>query len=143
MEEEIVALVQATIDRILLAPGAVDPDLVRRVVRQAIERVSQAERLCVRLNADDLERVREFRPRLLEGMGRLKYLDLMADDSLHPGDCLVEGPQSQVDATLATRRQKIFKLLEETFHQSPRLDVQAALDEALERWRSPWPPCRQ
>ena len=62
MEEEIVALVQATIDRILLAPGAVDPDLVRRVVRQAIERVSQAERLSVRLNADNLERVREFAP---------------------------------------------------------------------------------
>ena len=76
-------------------------------------------------------------------MGQLKYLDLMADDSLHPGDCLVEGPQSQVDATLATRRQKIFKLLEETFHQSPRLDVQAALDEAMAEPLAAVPPVEQ
>ncbi|MFH1034940.1 MAG: FliH/SctL family protein, partial [Pseudomonadota bacterium] len=121
MEQEIIALVQAVSDRILLAPGAVDPDLIRRVVREAIGRVSQAERLAVRLNPDDLERVREFRPRLLEGMGRLKYLDLLADPELRPGDCLVDGPQAQVDATLATRRGRIFQLLEETFHQSPRL----------------------
>ena len=131
LEEEIIALVQAVTDRIMLAPGAVDPDLIRRVVREAIGRVSQAERLAVRLNPDDLERVREFRPRLIEGMGRLKYLDLVSDPELRPGDCLVEGPQSQVDATLATRRQRIFALLEETFHQSPPLDLAAALGEAL------------
>lgn len=131
LEEEIIALVQAVSDRILLAPGAVDPDLIRRVVREAIGRVAQAERLAVRLNGEDLERVREFRPRLLEGMGRLKYLDLVADPDLRPGDCLVEGPQSQVDATLATRRERIFKLLEETFHQAQRLDLAAALDQAL------------
>ncbi|MBI5524336.1 MAG: hypothetical protein HY910_17050 [Desulfarculus sp.] len=131
LEEEIIALVQAVTDRILLAPGAVDPDLIRRVAREAISRVAEAERLTVRLNGDDLERLREFRPRLLEGMGRLKYLDLVADPALRPGDCLVDGPQSQVDATLATRRQRIFSLLEETFHQAQRLDLAAALDQAL------------
>ncbi|MBI4800289.1 MAG: hypothetical protein HY794_16480 [Desulfarculus sp.] len=131
LEEEIIALVQAVTDRILLAPDAVDPDLIRRVAREAIGRVAQAERLTVQLNGDDLERVREFRPRLLEGMGRLKYLDLVADPDLRPGDCLVEGPQSQVDATLATRRRRIFNLLEETFHQAQRLDLAAALDQAL------------
>lgn len=108
MEPEIVALVQAAVERILLSPGAVDPALIRRVVREAVSRVNQAERVAVRLNPDDLERVREFRPKLLEGMGRLKYLDLIADGELRPGDCLVEGPHSQVDATMATRRQRIF-----------------------------------
>jgi flagellar assembly protein FliH len=132
MEEEIIALVQAVTDRILLAPGAVDPDLIRRVVRESIGRVSQAERLAVRLNPDDLERVREFRPRLLENMGRLKYLDLLPTQDLRPGDCLVEGPQTQVDATLATRRERIFQLLEETFHQSAALDLSTALEESLE-----------
>jgi flagellar assembly protein FliH len=132
MEEEIIALVQAVTDRILLAPGAVDPDLIRRVVRESIGRVSQAERLAVRLNPDDLERVREFRPRLLENMGRLKYLDLLPTQDLRPGDCLVEGPQTQVDATLATRRERIFQLLEDTFHQSAPLDLSTALDESLD-----------
>ena len=65
-------------------------------------------------------------------MGRLKYLDLVADDSLHPGDCLVEGPQSQVDATLATRRQKIFSSWMRPSINRHASDLQAALDEALD-----------
>lgn len=116
LEEGIVALVHAAVERILLSPDAVDPALIRRVVREAVSRANQAERVAVRLNPDDLERVREFRPKLLEGMGRLKYLYLIADGELRPGDYLVEGPHSQVDATMATRRQRIFSLLEETYH---------------------------
>jgi flagellar assembly protein FliH len=139
MEGEMVALVQAACDRILLAPEAVDPALVRRVVREAILRAGEAERMVVTLHPDDLDLVRQFRPRLLEEISGLTRLDLRPDPSLRPGDCRVDSPTSHVDATLESRRQRIFDLLAEPLHQGQRPDLAGILDRALQGQDAPPP----
>jgi flagellar assembly protein FliH len=133
METEMVALAQAATDRILLAPEAVDPALVRRAVHEAVTRVVEAERLTVRLHPEDLAHVREFRERLLDDLGGLKHLELRPDPVLRRGDCVVDSPTAQVDATLETRRKRIFDLLADAFRQGQRLDMDQVLEEALEQ----------
>jgi flagellar assembly protein FliH len=133
METEMVALAQAATDRILLAPEAVDPALVRRAVHEAVLRVVDAERLTVRLHPEDLANVREFRESLLGDLGGLKHLELRPDPNLRRGDCVVDSPTAQVDATLATRRQRIFDLLADAFRQGQRLDMEQVLERALEQ----------
>jgi flagellar assembly protein FliH len=132
MENEMVALVQAACDRILLAPEAVDPALVKRVVREAVLKLGETERVTVSLHPDDLALVREFRPRLLEEMAGLTRLDTRSDPSLRPGDCRVDSADSHVDATLESRRRHIFQLLSETLSQGQRPDMNQILEEALE-----------
>ncbi len=132
METEMMALVQAATDRILLAPEAIEPALVRRVVHEAVLRVAEAERMVVRLHPDDLAHVREFRARLIEDLGGMANLELRPDPSLRPGDCVVDTPTAQIDATLESRRRQIFKLLSDSFRQGQRMDLERVLERALE-----------
>ncbi|MCA1905771.1 MAG: hypothetical protein LDL11_04165 [Desulfarculus sp.] len=131
MEEEIVGLVQAACDRVLMSATAADPGLVRRVVREAIARLNQAERLTVRVNPEDLKQVQEQRPELLKEFGELKQLEVKADPEVAPGGCLVDSANAQVDASLATRRQQVLTCLTEAFHRAGGLAMDELLEQAL------------
>jgi flagellar assembly protein FliH len=130
LEQELVAMVAAATDLVLMTPGAVRPELIIGVVRGAVAKVSQAERLTVHLNADDLALAEEFRPELVKGLGQLQHLELIADAELGRGDCLVETPQGQVDASLDTRRRQLWQVLEDTLHQGEPLDLEPLTQSA-------------
>ncbi len=133
MEEEIVGLVQAACDRVLLSAAAADPGLVRRAVREAIARFNQVERLTVRVSPEDLRQVQEQRPALLAEFDDLQHLEVKADPGVAPGGCQVDSASAQVDASLATRRQQVLASLTEAFHRAGGLEVDALLEEALSR----------
>ena len=127
MEDEIIALVQAVVDRIFLIPGAVHPELVRQVARASVHKLSESDTLTLALNPSDLNTVEEFAPQIKQGLGQLKLLNLIADESLHPGDCRVTTAEAQVEASLETRRQRIFGVLEDLAQRSEGLDLDAVL----------------
>ncbi|MFH1057669.1 MAG: FliH/SctL family protein [Pseudomonadota bacterium] len=133
MEEELVGLVQAACDRVLMQAGASDPDLARRAVREAAGRLARAERLVVHVSPDDLAQIEEYRPRLLAELDELGHLEIKADAGVAPGGCRVDAPEAQVDASLPTRRQQVFAALTAAFHREGGLDAEALLDEALTR----------
>ena len=128
MESEVLALILAVLDRIFFTPEAFPKHLIHQVVREAVNQLSEAEKLTVKLSQADITFVKEIQPELLQQTEELTHLKLVADPNLHPGDCLVESPVSKVDATLATRRKRVISLLEETFQQGGALDLAAALE---------------
>jgi flagellar assembly protein FliH len=128
MEGEVLALILAVLDRIFLTEEAFPKHLIHQVVREAINQLTDAEKLTVRLSQTDISFVKEIQPELLQQSEELKHLKLLADPNLHPGDCLVESPVSKVDATLATRRKRVLNILEETFQKGGALDLAAALE---------------
>jgi flagellar assembly protein FliH len=129
MEDEIIALVQAVVDRIFMIQGAIHPELVRQVARSAVGKLSESDTLTLALNPSDLEIVEEFAPQIRQGLGALKLLNLVTDNSLHPGDCRVTTPDAQVEATMETRRQRIFAVLEDLAQRSEGLDLEALLQK--------------
>lgn len=122
MEQELVALVAATTDMVLMTPGAVDKKIIQKVVSQAAAKVAKAERLKVRLHPEDLKVVQEFQPQAGDLAESLEYIDLVADPTLGRGDCVVDTTSCQVDATLATRRDRLLRLLEDTLHAGQPVD---------------------
>lgn len=131
MEEELVGLVQAACDRVLMLPGAIDAGLARRVVREAAGRLARAERLTVHVSPDDVAQVEQYRPQLLAELNELGRLEIKADPEVAPGGCRVDSPEAQVDASLPTRRQQVFAALTAAFHREGGLDPAELLDEAL------------
>lgn len=133
MEEELVGLVQAACDRVLMQAGASDPGLARRAVREAAGRLARSERLVAHVSPDDLAQIEEYRPQLLAELGELSHLDIRSDPAVAPGGCRVDAPDAQVDASLPTRRQQVFAALTAAFHREGGLDTAELLDEALNR----------
>ena len=128
LEPEMVALVQACVDRIFLTPGAVDKNLIRQVVSEAVRRVAENEVVTITVSPADLELIREFQPSLLERFEDLKRVKLQTDPEMHAGDCLVASPTAQVEGGLAERRERILGLLEEGLRVGGGLEIEAPQD---------------
>ena len=129
MEDEIIALVQAVVDRIFMIEGAVHPELVRQVARASVRKLSESDTITLALNPSDLDTVEEFTPQIRQGLGSLKLLNLVSDESLHPGDCRVTTAEAQVEASLKTRRQRIFEVLEDLAQRSEGMNLEPLLNQ--------------
>ena len=77
--------------RIVADALADDPSRIEALVQDALSRVRRASRTRVRVHPD--------------GAGRLGALDVevIADETLEPGDCVVESDLGDVDARIETR----------------------------------------
>lgn len=128
LEGEIIGLVQAVCDRIFATPDAVPAGVIKQVVRDAVGRLLDHERVTVRLSQKDISTIEEFRPELLKTFTELGRLNLLPDPKLSPGECVVETPNARVDATLDTRRERVFKALEDTLKGNAPLDLSPVLE---------------
>ena len=124
LEAELVALVQAVVERIFLIEGAVHPELIKQVARVSINHLAEADSLTLAVCPSDLEIVEEFAPLLKKGLTSLRHVNIVPDAELHPGDCRVTSPDAQVDSTLATRKERILKVLEDRLQSGEAMDLE-------------------
>ncbi|MCP4646033.1 MAG: hypothetical protein GY851_36655 [bacterium] len=108
LELDLVLLAQAAAERIVRREIRTDPDLVRTTVRAALDNLLDREHVTVRLNPKDLETLREQEVSLLEGFDGVKRLDVVADESVEPGGCLLDTETVHVDARVDAQLQRIF-----------------------------------
>jgi flagellar assembly protein FliH len=134
LEAEVVGLVQAACDRVLCSPGAAPEGLVKGVVLQAIGRLLDLEKVTVKVSPKDVSTLEEHRPAVLKTFTDLGRLNLVTDEGLKPGECKVETPTAQVDATLDVRRRRVFEALSEALQSGQPADLEplAAEPEAAE-----------
>lgn len=98
------ALVRAIIGR----ETTLDPTLIEYTLTQSLKHLHLASRLVVRLHATDLAHVRA-RPELLEGVQA--QVELVADERIERGGCLIESDRGGLDVTLATQLQCLAEAL--------------------------------
>ena len=99
-EPQLVELVGAIAARILQREARTDRDLVGATVRRVLDRLFERERLVVRVNPLDLDALRDQKVTLLEEFDGVRQLDVIADESVGPGGCVVESKTLFVDAQL-------------------------------------------
>lgn len=122
MEEELAALVAAATDLVLMRKDAVDPGIIQDVMRHCLARLTDAKRLSVRISQADLEAAEDFVPELRQRLGELEHLEVVADPDLARGDCVVDSDTAEIDATLATRRDQLLSVLNDTLHSEEGID---------------------
>ncbi len=107
LEPEVVGLAAAIAERILRREPAVDPERVRRTVREALTHLERREQITLRLNPADLAALEEQNVKLLEDFDAVEHLDVVADDTVAPGGCVAESEHLEVDAQIKTQFDKI------------------------------------
>ena len=103
-EQDVVRIVMAVVEKILPQHFIDVPQVVLPVVREAISKVKDQKELKIHIAPQDYDLVlmarNEFRGLLTYGDATI---DLVSDQSMKPGDCLIETPNGTVDARLATQ----------------------------------------
>ncbi|MBR2519127.1 MAG: flagellar assembly protein FliH [Selenomonadaceae bacterium] len=103
-EDEIVAVVMMAIEKILPQHFLDVPQTVLPLVREAISYVRDQKEIKVHVDPDSYDLVlmarSEFQSMLTDGTA---LIEVVSDEALKPGDCVIETPNGGVDARLSTQ----------------------------------------
>ena len=103
-EDDIVKVVMMAIEKILPQHFLDVPQVVLPVVREAVKYVRDQKEIKVHVEPESYDLVLmakgEFQAMLTDGTA---ILEVISDDSLSPGDCVIETPNGGVDARLLTQ----------------------------------------
>ncbi|SHK34548.1 flagellar assembly protein FliH [Selenomonas ruminantium] len=109
-ENDVVKIAMAVVEKILPQHFIDVPQIVLPLVREAIIKVKDQKELKIHVAPSDYDLVlmarNEFRGLLTYGDAEI---DLISDQSMKPGDCLIETPNGTVDARLATQIELVRK----------------------------------
>jgi flagellar biosynthesis/type III secretory pathway protein FliH len=83
------------------------PDVVVESVRRALAAVRAVRPLAVRVHPADVERIRQFLPTVVAGVGVGGELGIVADESIARGGAVVDTVAGSIDAALATQFERI------------------------------------
>jgi flagellar assembly protein FliH len=122
-EKDLADLAIAIAARVIRREAAVDRDLVVRVVRDALHRVTPLEEIVVRLHPADAKMVRET-PTALEALREVRHFEIVGDRRVGRGGCLVEAGAGAIDARLETALEEIERALHRAT-EGPRGDSPA------------------
>ncbi len=110
LETQLVDLALAIARKIIGAELATQPALILEIVARAIEEAHGSGQHAIRLHPSDVQLVRPYLPQAaLEAGGR--EWEVRPDDTLSPGDCLIETAFGIVDATIETQLSELTHLL--------------------------------
>lgn len=110
-EKDIVKLVVAIAEKVIGKIVEDRPDVIRDVVRQALER-SIGDRITVRINPDDYKTLVKENVEFRDVLDRTKRLHFKEDDTIAKGGCVVETEVGTIDAQIETQLDAIRKALE-------------------------------
>ena len=103
-EQDIANIVMMAIEKILPQHFLDVPQVVLPVVREAIKNVRDQKQVKVHVTPDSYDMILmakgEFQSMLTDGTA---ILEVVSDESLQPGDCVIETPNGGVDARLLTQ----------------------------------------
>ena len=103
-EDDIVAVVVMAIEKILPQHFLDSPQVILPVVREAIKHVRDQKEIKVHVDPDSYDLVlmarSEFQSILTDGTATV---EIISDEALKPGDCVIETPNGGVDARLSTQ----------------------------------------
>jgi flagellar assembly protein FliH len=112
VERAAVELALRIAEQALAAAVAVDPERVLSVVRGALRRIVERERVNVLVSPDDLEMVREHLAGVIAELGGVEHCEVQAERRVPRGGAIVRTAEGEVDATLETKLQRAREVLE-------------------------------
>jgi flagellar assembly protein FliH len=110
-ESHIVRLTYVMAKKIAMDEIAERPDLILKVVNQAIQGAQSDESVTVRVSQIDLDFIEQMREKLGKNFESLKRAKFEASDAITPGGCVVETNYGDVDATVEQRVNKLWNSL--------------------------------
>lgn len=109
-EKEIIALGFALAESVLHTEIERDNDAVVRVARAAVKRLVERERVTVRVNPEDLERMRAHREEML-ALGDIREVRVIGDAAVDRGGVLLETDGGTIDAGIGTQLEQARQVL--------------------------------
>jgi len=104
---QLIRLWEMMLRRMLVTTVETDPKVVERVVQDLLKRISDRERIIVYLNSEDVAMIEENKESLIDSIRGVKFFELMSDDHVDRGSCLIETNLGIYDARWRTQLEQV------------------------------------
>ncbi|MEE9542176.1 MAG: FliH/SctL family protein [Thermodesulfobacteriota bacterium] len=118
-KEEILSLIINVARKVVCEELKINEDVAKNVLENAIEAVSESEKVEIRLSPEDIEYHREKNPDFLSGLETAGGFSVVADQELSRGSVLIESNHSEIDARIEVGINNIEKAVKEAFQDEP------------------------
>jgi len=113
--DDIIALVKAMVDKVLFHEVTTNPKVIEACLQTALTYVVENSKVRVLLHPDDMARLKEIMlssPDFLQGA---ELVELVENPSIEAGGCRLESAFGEIDATVETRRRRLFAAIDAVF----------------------------
>ena len=111
MKGKMVEIAIATAKKIIKKEIEEDSETIVRVVREALKRVGQAQKITIKVNPQDWMKLKEVQPELLSSSLREGSVYIEKDEAIARGGALVETDKGIIDARIERQLDEIDKVL--------------------------------
>ena len=111
MKGKMVEIAIATAKKIMKKEIEEDSETIVRVVREALKRVGQAQKITIKVNPQDWMKLKEVQPELLSSSLRGGSVYIEKDEAIARGGALVETDKGIIDARIERQLDEIDKAL--------------------------------
>ena len=129
-EALVIDLTATMAHRVTGIQAEMDPTIVARVVRSALEHLSERSGLVIKVHEDDLKVARKFVAKWVEKVAADAVLRIEVSGHVERGGCMIEGKEEHVDARLEEQFQVLRDALRhEIFEENVQDRTAADLDQ--------------
>ncbi|MDL1956463.1 MAG: hypothetical protein LWW95_05375 [Candidatus Desulfofervidus auxilii] len=109
MEKEILGLALAIAKKIVKQEVNINKEVILNNIREAINKLTEVDRVFVKVNPEDYEFIQQYRPDFLETLNQKQKIKLIKDETIKRGGCLIETDFGQIDARIETQLENLTK----------------------------------
>jgi len=113
LKEEVRELAIDIAEKIVAKELEIKPDAVLAVVQEAIQLVNNRKYIVLWVHPEEKEICQKHREQLMKHLPPKAEVNIMTDDIVARGGCIVETDYGKVDATLSNRWQTLLKVINE------------------------------
>lgn len=113
MEPQVIDLVMEIARKVLREELQARYEATLSIIKHALRRVADTEHVRIRVHPDDLQIAREHRDDFLAVCDGVKQIEIVDDQRVGGGGCIIETPSGTIDACLNTQMRNVEKALRE------------------------------
>lgn len=117
-EEEMLKLIIAFARSVIKIEPIAQPEIVLRNIDQALNRVSEVDKIVMRINLRDKSMCQAHKDQFMARLSSVSELRIVEDSSLSPGGIKIETGVGTIDATIESQAKELEKALLEKFRKS-------------------------
>ena len=110
-EKKIISLIQQIAEKAVMAQVAIDDEIVRNMILDALKALVQPEEVILSVSLDDYEYIEMIKDEFFDQIDSLESVSVRSDPSIARGGCKIETITASVSADPESRLEAIFEAI--------------------------------
>lgn len=116
-KKDILTLAVSIAEKIIGQELSIHPQGILHIVEESLRRVTDRDKITIKANPQDVLYLNQHRDELLQKMPDVKNLEIIEEDRLQSGSCIIETSMGYIDSSISSKMDIIKKALHDAYDE--------------------------